>query len=51
MKCKRDLFKKKKINTINNKIAINTCLSTNESKKQTKQTRKTETESWIQRAF
>ena len=35
---------------MNNKIAKNTNLSTIESKKQTKQTR-TETESWIQRAF
>ena len=42
--------KKKKIKTMNNKIAKNTNLSTIESKKQTKQTR-TETESWIQRAF
>ena len=51
MKCSRDLFKKKKIKTINNKMAINTYLSTTESKKQTKQTRRTETESWIWRAF
>ena len=36
---------KKKIKTINNKMAINTYLSTIESKKQTKQTR-TETESF-----
>ena len=36
--------------TMNNKMAKNTNLSTIESKKQTKQTR-TETESWIQRAF
>ena len=35
---------------MNNKMAINTYLLTIESKKQTKQTR-TETESWIQRAF
>ena len=35
---------------MNNKMAINTSLSSTESKKQTKQTR-TETESWIQRAF
>ena len=35
---------------MNNKMAINTYLSTIESKKQTKQTR-TETESWIQRVF
>ena len=33
MKCKRDLFKKKKINTVNNKMAINIYLSTIESKK------------------
>ena len=33
MKCYRDLFKKKKkIKTMNNKMAINTCLSTIESK-------------------
>ena len=44
------LFKKKKIKTMNNKI--NKYLSTIESKKQTNQTRRTETESWIQtRAF
>ena len=36
---------------MNNKMVINTYLSTIESKKQTKQTRRTETESWIQRAF
>ena len=36
---------------MNNKMAINTYLSTTESKKQTKQTRRTETDSWIQRAF
>ena len=36
---------------MNNKMAINTYLSTIESKKQTKQTRKTETDSWIQTAF
>ena len=34
-----------------NKMAKNTYLSTIKSKKQTKQTRRTETESWIQRAF
>ena len=39
-----------KIKIMNNKIAINMYLSTSESKKQTKQTR-TETESWIRRAF
>ena len=33
-----DLFKKQKINTMNNKMAINTYLSTIESKKQNKQT-------------
>ena len=50
MKYERDLFKKrKKIKPMNNKMAINMCLSTIESKNQTKQTRKTETESWIQR--
>ena len=32
-------------------MAINTYLLTTESKKQTKQTRSTETESWIWRAF
>ena len=43
MKCYKDLFKKKKnIKTMNNKMAINTYLSTIESKKQTKQTRRTE---------
>ena len=36
---------------MNNKMAKNTYLSTVESKKQTKQTRRTETESWIWRAF
>ena len=36
---------------MNNKMAINTYLSTIESKIQTKQTRRTETESWIRRAF
>ena len=48
MKCQKDLFKKK-IKIMNNKMAINTYLSTTESKKQTKQ--RTETESWIQKAF
>ena len=43
----RDLFKKKKIKTMNNKMAQNTYLSKIESKKQTKQTRRTETEPWI----
>ena len=32
MKCLRDLFKKKKIKNMNNKMAINTYLSTIESK-------------------
>ena len=37
---------------MNNKMAVSTYLSTIESKKkQTKQTRSTETESWIWRAF
>ena len=35
MKCYRDFFKKK-IKTMNNKMAINTYLSTIDSKKQTK---------------
>ena len=39
-------FIKKKIKTVNNKMAIKTYVSTIESKKLTKQTR-TETESWI----
>ena len=47
----KGLFKKKKIKTMNNKMAINTNLSTIESKKQTKEIRRTETESWIQRAI
>ena len=34
-----------------NKVAKNTYLSTIESEKQTKQTRETETESWIRRTF
>ena len=46
----RDLFKKK-IKTMNNKMAKNTYLSTTESKKQTKHTRRPEMESWIQRMF
>ena len=49
MKCLRDLFKKQ-IKAMNKNMAINIYLSTTESKKQTKQIR-TETESWIQRAF
>ena len=36
---------------MNNKMAINRYLSTIESKRQTKQIRRTETESWIQRVF
>ena len=36
---------------MNNKMAIYTYLSTIEPKNQTKQTRRTETESWIWRAF
>ena len=48
----RELFKKKKkIKTMNNKMAKNIYISTIDSKKQTKQIRRTETESWIQRAF
>ena len=49
----RELFKKKKkIKTMNNKMAKeNTYLSIIESQKQTKQTRRIETESWIWRAF
>ena len=41
---------KKKIKTINNKMAVSTYLSTIESKKQTKQA-KTETEPFFWRAF
>ena len=37
--------------TMKNKMAINTYLSTIQSKKQTKQTRRTETESRTQRVF
>ena len=44
------ISEKKKTKTVNNKMAINTYLSTIESKTQTKQTR-TETKSWMQRAF
>ena len=36
---------------MNNKMAKNTNISTIESKKQTKQRRRTETESWIQKVF
>ena len=46
----KDLFKKK-IKTMNNKMVININLSTIEPKKQTEQTRRTETESWIQRVY
>ena len=43
MKCYRDLFKKnKKIKTIDIKMSINSQLSTIESKKQIKQTSRTE---------
>ena len=44
---------KKKVKIMNNKMAKkkSTNPSTIESKKQTKQTRRTEAESWIQRAF
>ena len=48
MKYCRDLLKKKKIKTMNNKMAKNTNTSTTESNKQTKQRRRTETESWIE---
>ena len=48
MKYQGDLFKKKKIKTVNNKMAVNANLSTIESKKQTKHIRIV-TESWIQR--
>ena len=40
----RDLFRKKKIKTMNNKMSKNTNISTIEYKKQTKQTNRTETE-------
>ena len=43
--------KKKKIKNMNNERAKNTNLPTIASEKQTKQTRRTETESWIWRAF
>ena len=36
---------------MNNKMEKNTNLTTIDSKKQTKQTRRTETESWLQRVF
>ena len=52
MKCSKDLFKKtNKIKSMNIKMAINSQLSRIESKKQTKQIKRTETESWIPRAF
>ena len=47
----KGFFKKKKIKTMNNKMAINMYLSTTESKKQAKRTKITETESWTQRVF
>ena len=48
MKSKRDLFKKKKkIKAMNIKMAINSQLSATESKKQTKQISRTETQSQI----
>ena len=49
MKHSRDLFKKK-IKTKNVKMATNSQLSTTESKKQTQQTSRTETESQIWRS-
>ena len=36
---------------MNNKMATNSSLSANESEKQTKQTRRTERETWMRRAF
>ena len=49
MKCYRDLFKKKKMKTMSNKMTTKSQLSTTESKKQkqkqTKQTTRTGTES------
>ena len=50
MKCQRDLFKKKKFKTMNNKMAINSYVSASETKKEMKQTR-TGTESWTKREF
>ena len=47
----KGLFKKKKKITVNNKMILSTYLSAIESKKQTKPTRRTDTESWIWRAF
>ena len=41
----------KKIRTMNNKMATNTTCQLNLKSKQTKQTKRTETESWIQRVF
>ena len=41
----KDLSKKKKIKNMNSKMTRNSQLSTNEPKKQTKQTTRTETES------
>ena len=51
MKCQRDLFKKKKSKTMNIKVTMNSQLSTIESKKQTKQVSRTETDSQIWRSF
>ena len=36
---------------MNNKVVINTYLSTTESKKQAKQARRTEAESWLWKVF
>ena len=47
----KGLFKNKKIKTMNTKMAINSQPSTTESKKQTKQTSRTGTESEIWRSF
>ena len=44
MKCYRDLFKKKKIKTMDNKMPRNTYLSAISSENQTKQTGRGETE-------
>ena len=44
----KGLKKKKNIKSMNNKMAINIYLSTTESKKQTKQTRRTGTESQME---
>ena len=42
---------KEKIKYMNSKMAISTCLPTSESKKQNKQTGRTETDSQIQKTF